>query len=290
MENIRGIVLMITAMAAFSLEDMVIKTAAETLPTGQILVILGAAGALVFALLSLKSRKRLFTRDALSMAVLLRSAGELVAALGYVTALALVPLATAAAILQVTPLAITMFAALFLGESVGWRRWSAVCIGFFGVILIIQPGLDGFQPASLFALIGVAGLVLRDLATRRIPAQVSTSVVSFYGFIAIFVAGISLLASGQQSVMPAPGLMLWLAAAALFGTTGYYAIVAAMRLGDTAAIIPFRYARLLFSLVIGVLVFAEYPDNLTLLGATILLATGLYSYARELVLARSATA
>jgi drug/metabolite transporter (DMT)-like permease len=290
MENIRGIVLMLTAMAAFSLEDMVIKRAAETLPTGQILVVLGAAGTLVFALLSLRERKRLFTRDALSLPVMARSAGELVAALGYVTALALAPLATAAAILQVTPLAITMCAALFLGESVGWRRWSAVSIGFFGVLLIIQPGLDGFQPASLFALIGVAGLVLRDLATRRIPTQVSTSVVSFYGFVAILIAGISLLASGQQSVMPTPDLMLWLAAAALFGTTGYYAIVAAMRLGDTAAIIPFRYARLLFSLVIGVLVFAEYPDTLTLTGATILLATGPYSYARELVLARSATA
>src|SRR6056297_1156247 len=168
MENLRGSVLMVVAMAGFALEDMFIKRLSLDLPVGQILVFLGTGGAVIFGLGALARGHRLFSRDLLAGQVLLRNLGELIGTIGFVTALALTPLSSASAILQATPLALTLGAALFLKEAVGWRRWSAILVGFAGVLMVIRPGLEGFEPASLFAVQAVFGLAMRDLATRAV--------------------------------------------------------------------------------------------------------------------------
>lgn len=281
MDNIRGILLMIAAMAGFALEDMFVKRVAETLPVGQILITLGAGGAILFGLLARRRGQRLFTRALLTRPVLLRNAGEVVGTLGFVTALALTPLASASAILQATPLAVTLGAALFLGEQVGWRRWSAICVGFLGVLMVIRPGLEGFQPASLFAVQAVAGLALRDLATRATPRSVSSLQLSAYGFAMLVPVGAVLLIVGPHA-QAIDGLAAFrLGGALVLGVSAYYAIVEAMRLGDVSVITPFRYSRLLFALIIAMLVFGEHPDFWTLLGAAIIIGSGLYTFARE---------
>ena len=142
---------MVLAMAGFALEDTFIKFLAIDLVVGQILAMMGLAGALIFGALSLWQGDGLFSSDLVRKPVLMRNLGEMIGAFGYITALALVPLSTVAAILQATPLVVTLGAALFMGETVGWRRWAAIVVGFIGVLMIIRPGLDGFQPASLFA-------------------------------------------------------------------------------------------------------------------------------------------
>ena len=207
--------------------------------------------------------------------------------MAFVTALSLVDISVVAAVFQATPLFITMGAALFLGEEVGWRRWSAIGIGFLGVLMIIRPGLSGFEPAALFVLISVAGVAARDLITRRIDVAVSSFVVSFQGFAALVPAGAVLLLlgdAGPQAVNLTSGAMVL--GAAIFGAASYYGIVQAMRIADAAVVTPFRYTRLLFSLAVGVIVFGERPDMMTLLGAGLVIGTGLYTFLREQRLAR----
>ncbi|MBL4751268.1 MAG: DMT family transporter [Amylibacter sp.] len=289
MDNRNGILLVIASMAGFTVEDMFIKQLSATIPTGQILLTLGACGALIFAVMARAKGRSLTARNTWTKFTIARACAEAVAALAFLTSLALVPISTVAAVFQATPLAITMGAALFLGEQVGWRRWSAIIVGFMGVLLIIRPGFSAFDPAIIFVLIAVLGVAARDLITRLIPDNVASTVISFQGFLAVFFAGTALLlAKSDNLVAVTPLETAYLAGAVIFGVAGYYAIVAAMRIGDASAITPFRYTRLLFSLIVGVLVFKEHPDTLTLTGAAIIIGTGLYMFLRERVVAKVA--
>jgi drug/metabolite transporter (DMT)-like permease len=289
-ENRAGIFLMVAAMAGFALEDMFVKLAARDMPVGQILTIMGAIGAPVFALIARIQGARLITPALWSRPVLLRNGGELVGTFGYISAVALTPLATASAILQALPLVVTMGAALFLGAKVGWRRWSAILAGFLGVLIVLRPGAGDFEPASLLAVLGVAGLALRDLATRTVPRETSSMVLSAYGFAMTVPLGLAMLALGPAPVAVGTQGALWLTGALAMGLGGYWAIVEAMRLGEIAVVTPFRYSRLLFALILGALVFAEYPDSWTLAGAALIIASGLYTFTRERALSRRAAA
>lgn len=285
-ENLRGIALMVAAMAAFAIEDMLIKKMGAALPPGQILVFLGLGGSAGFALMAAFRRERVISPAFLTRTVMLRNLGEILGTVGFVTAIVLTPLSSASAILQAMPLAVTLGAALFLGEPVGWRRWSAIGVGFLGVLLIIRPGLQGFEPASLFAVLGVAGLALRDLATRAVPRDVSTLVLSAWGFAMLVPTGAALLAVSGGAVAPPAAAMGQMALAIAFGIAGYYAITQAMRAGDIAVVTPFRYSRLLFALVIGIWVFGERPDAMTYAGAALVIGSGLYTLLREARLGR----
>jgi drug/metabolite transporter (DMT)-like permease len=218
--------------------------------------------------------------------VILRNFGELLGTLGFVMAIALTPLSSASAILQATPLAVTLGAALFLGEAVGWRRWAAILVGFCGVLMVIRPGMAGFEPASLFAVLAVFGLAARDLATRAVPRTISSMQLSTYAFATLVPTGVILLAFHGTPAVPSAVNWRDLALALLCGVSAYYAIVAAMRLGDVAVITPFRYSRLVFALIIGVTLFDERPDVWTLAGAGIIIASGIYTFWRERRLAR----
>lgn len=288
MENLRGSALMVLAMAGFALEDMFIKRLADDLPVGQILMLLGAGGAVIFGLAALSRGDALLSRDLLTWPVMLRNLGELIGTIGFVTAIALTPLSSASAILQATPLAVTLGAALFLREQVGWRRWSAILVGFAGVLMVIRPGLSGFEPASLFAVQAVFGLAMRDLATRAVPHTVTSMQLSSYGFATIVPAGALLLWLSGGAVSPSAANWRDIAFALLLGVAAYYAIVAAMRVGEVSFVTPFRYTRLIFALVIAVLIFDEQPDALTLLGAAVIIASGLYTLLRERRLRRQA--
>ena len=279
-ENLRGIGFMSGSMAFFAVEDMFLKFAAQDLPTGEILLLTAIFAWAFFALLARMEGRRTLTRDALNPWVLTRAAGEMIGTFAYITALASVPLATVSAVLQAMPLAVTMGAALFLGEQVGWRRWSAIAVGFGGVMLVIRPGMDGFHPQSLWVLVTVAALALRDLAARKIPRDISNSQVSAWGIASVAVLGAGMMPF-QTAVLPDPWQSAMLLGALIFGTAGYWAITAATRVGEVSVVSPFRYSRLIFAIAIGALVFAEMPDALTLVGAALIIGSGLYAFARE---------
>ncbi len=277
---------MVAAMACFALEDMVIKILAETLPTWEIFFLMGGVGMTLFAVICLSRRLALFDRTFLHPLVILRNIGEVIGTLGFVTALTLVPLSVATAILQGTPLALTAGAAIFLGEEVGWRRWVAVLLGLVGILVVLDPFSADFRPDALFAVLGVLGLMLRDLATRRIPEGIPSHQLSFWAYCGYVSCGVLILPWGDAPVMPAPDVWLALAMAALIGAMGYWGITMAMRLGEVSAVIPFRYTRLVFAMALGVVVLGEQPDATTLAGASLVVATGIYTVFRERKVAR----
>jgi drug/metabolite transporter (DMT)-like permease len=287
MNNLRGILLLTAAMAAFAIEDSFIKHLTQSLPRWQIFIYLGGASVLVFGLLARAQGVNVFARRYRTKIIFWRTLSDTIAAAAFITSLWLVPLSTVAAVFQATPLAITLGAALFMGEQVGWRRWAAILTGFIGVLVIIRPGLAGFDPSALFVLIAVAGIAARDLLTRLVPAKTSSMVVSFYGSSAFIFAVPLLMLTGEPYVALTADTGLFLAIGVFFGIIGYYMIVVAMRMGEASAIMPFRYTRLLFSIILGYLVFNESPDALTYIGATLIIASGLYTVLRERKLAKT---
>lgn len=282
MDNLRGAGIMVLAMLGFAIEDMFIKLLAGSLPIGQIIGLMATGGAITYALICRSMGLALFSRDMLTAPVLIRNFGELFGTVGFVTAIALTPISTASAILQATPLVVTLGAAVFLGEKVGWRRWSAILVGFVGVMLIIRPGMEGFDYLSLFTLQGVLGLAIRDIATRRIPKSMSSMQLSFLAFVVLIPAALILQSVNDTWwVAPSPTGWLLVGCSIVIGVIAYYGIVAAMRVGEVSFVTPFRYSRLLFALVVGFFVFQERPDALTLLGSVIIVASGIYTVWRE---------
>lgn len=281
MDNLRGIALMVASMAGFSVEDALIKRVAEDIPSGQIILVLGLIGGLVFGLLARARGLRLLGPALVQRSVAARNLSEMIGTICYVSSFVLAPLSIASSILQATPLFVTLGAALFLGAPVGWRRWTAILIGFIGVLIIVRPGGESFHPASLLAVAAVIFLAIRDLATRTAPPQIASLVIAFYGYLStVPAAAILLWFQGGWVAMPT-GALLGILAAAAVGLAAYYAIIAAMRIGDVAVVTPFRYARIVFALILGVTVFHETVDLWTLAGAAIVVLSGLYTLFRE---------
>jgi drug/metabolite transporter (DMT)-like permease len=279
-DNIRGGLYMIAAMAGFAIEDMFLKSAARQLPVGQIMMIFGLGGTFGFAILAKRQGARLLNPAILSAPILLRALFEVTGRLFYTLAIALTPLSSASAILQATPLVVVAGAALVFGEKVGWRRWAAISAGFIGVLIILRPGLEGFTPLSILALLGMLGFAGRDLATRAAPKTLSNLTLGVYGFAILVPTGAALLAWTGGAAMPDARTGVDLAAATAFGIAAYYALTVAMRVGEVSLVTPFRYTRLLFALFLGMLVFAERPDTATLLGSAIIVASGIYTLLR----------
>jgi len=282
MDNLRGALIMVLSMLGFAIEDMFIKLIGTDIPIGQIIFMLGTGGALCYGAMVVMKGEPFMGRAMLTRPILLSAWSEIVGRLGFVSAIVLTPISSASAILQATPLVVTLGAALFLGDPVGWRRWSAILVGMLGVLLVIRPGMDSFQALSLLAVLGVLGLSLRDLATRRVPKSTSTFQLSFLAFLALVPASLLFMLGTGTAFAPMSEVQWLLMGAALTtGMVAYYGIVAAMRIGEISFVTPFRYARLLFAMVVGITIFGERPDLLTYVGATIIVASGIYTVWRE---------
>lgn len=281
-DNVRASLLMIATMAGFAVEDLLLKILSATVPIGQMMIILGIGGAAFFGLVSLGLRRPLWSNGLLSRPFALRSAGELVSMMFGLVALTLIPLSLASSILQAAPILVTIGAALFLGEKVGWRRWSAIGIGILGVMLILRPGPEGFNPAVWLAVIAVVALAVRDLATRATPAELTTLQLTFWGYSLSIIAGIITYAiMGQNAVGLSPNELLMLGAAQVLGIVFYYTLTLALRIGEASVVVPFRYSRLVFALALGVLILDERVDGWMIVGLGLVTVSGLYTLLRE---------
>lgn len=286
--NLRGSLFMVAAMAGFAVEDMLLKSAGRDLPLGLLLLGFGLVGLIAFCLLAKSGGQRLWAAEYLSPAILLRSAFEAVGRVFYALAFLLIPLSVASAILQATPLLVIALAALFLGEKVGWRRWSAVVVGLSGVLLILRPGLDGFDAKSLLAVIGMTGFAVRDIATRAAPPSLTNYQLGICGFSVLTLAGFGLTLWQGVGRLPNGSEVILIAAAAAFGVFAYNALTIAMRTGEVSAVTPWRYTRLVFAMLLGVVVFAERPDSLTIIGSVIVVASGTFALLRSRRIAQPA--
>lgn len=287
-DNTAASLLMAGSMAAFAVEDLFLKRAAMELPPGQVIAVMGFGGALVFWLVAYLKGQPILTRRALQGAALMRSASEGLTTIFYISALALIPLSINSALLQATPLVVTMGAALFLGEPVGWRRWSAIIVGFVGVMVVLRPWGAGFEAAGLLTVISVLILAARDLATRAMPPEIGTFQLTTWAYMSLVLAGIFLMMlTGTPPAAIDATRWLDLAMALIFGLIGYWAVTACMRLGEVAVVAPFRYTRLVFAALLAMLFLGETLDGFTLIGAALIIGSGLYSFARERARARA---
>lgn len=285
--TLHGILLMVGAMAAFATADVFLKYLAQTLPTAQVLGCVGLAGTVLYVGWSLVDGRPLPAGALLGRPVLLRNLGELVGTVCFVTALGRIDLSLLSAILQATPLVVTLGALVFLGMPAGWRRWAALIVGFAGVLVIIRPGMAGFDPTTLLALGAVVGLAMRDLATRAAPPRMTAPQLAASSFAVVALAGAAMLLAAPGAAAPmSPRDLGLIAGASLAAAVAYYTITLAMRTGEVAAVTPFRYTRVVFALIYGMWLFGERPDLWTVTGASIVVGSGLYTISRERAVAR----
>lgn len=285
-DNMRGAVFMMASMAGFSLNDAFIKTVAGELPLLQAvclrgLLVTALIGGLAWSQGALAFRPGRRDRRLIGW----RCLAEIGGTVCFLTALFNMPIANASAILQSVPLAVTLAAALFLGEPVGWRRYAAIAIGFAGVLVIVRPGAEGFNAYGFWALGAVGFIVLRDLSTRSLSPDAPALAVAFATSAALtLAAGVASVVTGWSAVDA--GQAGALALAAVFLLVGYLFGVKSMRVGEIGFVQPFRYTLLVWAMLSGILLFDEWPDLWMLAGSAIVVATGLFTFYRERALGR----
>lgn len=280
-DNLRGALYMNLSMFAFTVNDTFMKAITETLPLYQTIALRGVVaviGLVVIAMVKGGLTLRLPRHDLVLIA--LRSLADVVATILFLTALMHMPLANLSAVMQAIPLAVTLGAALFYGDRIGWRRMTAILIGFVGVMIIIRPGSDGFSIWAVLGLGSVLAVMVRDLSVRRLSRGVPSIMVALGAGVAVTGMGVigtafegwAAVSLTQAGMVLAAGLMLII---------GYICAVTAMRVGDVGFVAPFRYTSLLWAIVLGWLAFGNLPDLYALIGAGIVVATGIYTLLRE---------
>ncbi len=285
-ENFRGAGFMALSMAGFVCNDAAIKWISGDLPLFQILFLRGVFTILLVGGLAWYRGELLFRPSAREARMIaLRVIGEIGGAICFLTALFNMPLANAWAIMQAMPLTVTFGAALFLGEKVGWRRYGAVFIGFLGVMVIVRPGLEGFNSFALWAVAAVGLVSIRDLATRGLPRSVPSLYITMATAVAVTVVSGAVLPFIEWRPVT-PSHLGYLAGASCLLTVGYLFGVMAMRQGEIGFVQPFRYTIVIWSTVVGFLVFGDLPDFWTLVGTAIVVGMGFYTFHRERLLAR----
>lgn len=266
---------MVASMAGFAAEDAFVKIASYSIPVGEVIALIGMIGVCAFAILAMSQGIAPVPRAIFSRTMAIRSGFEVTGRLFYALAIALTPISIASAILQASPLVVVLGAAVIFGEKVGLLRWLLIIAGFGGVLVILRPGLAGFDALSLLALIGMLGFAGRDLATRAAPPALSNAQLGVAGFIMLTLSGLIILAVTGGASMPEIRTFLLVAGASVFGVSGYAALTNAMRNGEVAVVTPFRYTRLLFAMVLGITIFDESPDAATLIGSTVIVLCGI---------------
>ena len=276
---------MVIAMACFILNDSCIKSIGTSLPLGEIISIRGILSVMVITAICIQqgvlgSVPLLFTPN-----VLARSLLDVLGTFLFLNALMHMPIANLTAILQSVPLAVVLVSVILLKEKVGLRRTAAILTGFIGVLLIVKPSPSTFTIYEVLALGIVFVLAFRDLITKRIPPHIPTFIIALANACFVALGGLSFgLYQGFQKVA------LWqfglLCAAAILLATGYMFMVATLRLGELSATAPFRYSNVLFAIILGMVIFHEYPDALSYAGMALIVAAGIYAAHREAVLGR----
>lgn len=262
-------------MACFIVNDTLVKFVGQSLPAGQLIAVRGVmACALVLGAMRALSVP-LVPRQLALPAVALRAAIDALATLAYLASLFHLPIANATAINMATPLVITLLAVWWLHARVSVARALAVVAGFAGVLLVIQPGLDGLNAWAWLCLAGTVLHALRDLVTQRIAREVPSLAITLSTAVAVTVAALALsLAQGWQPMGGRAFAML--AAAAVFLSGGYLLLIRATRAGDIAVVAPFRYSGLLMAVLLGWLVWGDVPNALAWCGIALVVGAGLY--------------
>jgi drug/metabolite transporter (DMT)-like permease len=287
--NQRGIIALIGGMIAYSINDTMVKSIAHRYPIGEVIFVRGIMTAMLIGVCVLALGHVRDMRHATRRTVLIRSVFDGVSTACFITALVHMKLADLAAMLQVAPLLLTALSVLFYREVVGWRRWTAILVGFAGAMCVVKPAPAAFDVWALVALAAALSSALREMQTRRIDRSIPTVIVAFMGSIGILAAGALFAAAGEWQAI-APNDLAMLAGASVFVGLATYLVALAFRGVDLSVVAPFRYTYLLTSAVAGFFFFREFPDGWSALGAVLIVGSGLYALHREAVSRRELSA
>ncbi len=296
--NLRGCLYMVIAMFCFVANDALVRSVGNELPTSQIMFLRGLFVVSLIAPFLLKAYMPQLTNQSdkqskqqrkfsqllkltLSPRVLVRSLLDLAGTLAFLYALMRMPFANVAAVLQCLPLTVTLGAALFFKEPVGIWRWSAIIVGFIGMLIILRPGVEGFSYASLWLLATVVFSAARDLLSRSLPKEIPTLMVTLSTAVTISIGGLVIVLFSGVWVPPSVNQLGHLALASVFLFGAYHFIVQTMRIGEVGFVSPFRYTSLIWAGLIGWWAFGELPDMLTVTGTFIVVSMGLLTLYRE---------
>ena len=281
-DNRRGILAMLAAMLFFITNDTLLKLASASLPPGEIMAVRGAFATMMALCIVAATGELRNVKKLASPFVMLRAALESCVAFLFITSLAHLPIANITAITQSTPILMTI-AMVALGlERVRWRRWTAILVGFIGVIVIVRPGPEGF---NVYALVAVAAAVLvagRDLATRFVPGEVPSTVVTLSTTSAVGLAGL-VAGLGETWHWLGSHELAYILGAAVLVTLGNLAVIVAFRGTDVSVVAPFRYSVILWAILSGFVVFGELPDPTAFVGIALIVGSGVYMIHREQV-------
>lgn len=276
---------MILAMASFTAGDTMTKLMAGEVPVGQIIFVRGIVATTIISAICawqgiLTEISLVFQRN-----VLARSLSDVAGTLFFITALMHMPIANLTSVMQAVPLLITGFAALFLGERVGFRRILAILIGLAGVLFIVKPSPASFTFYDGLSLGLIVAIALRDIFTRRLTFNVPTMIVVLANAAIVMLGGLALYPFEDWVALDRKHLLI-LFSGGVFLCLGYVCMVLTIRMGGISTTAIYRYSVVLFALLSGMLVFGEFPDQWALLGIALIVASGIYALLREMRLAR----
>ncbi|MBV9115111.1 MAG: DMT family transporter [Hyphomicrobiales bacterium] len=289
--NRRGILATLTAVVLWTCNDTCGKLATEVFPTGEMMAIRGVfAIAIAIGLVLATGHGRIFWQGAhlfLRPMILLRALLDSVVVLTFLKALAHMQLADVTAISQATPIIMTLLAAAFGLERIGWRRFLAILVGFSGVILVVKPSANGLTAYATLAIVSAALVAVRDLLTRYIDPAIPSPVIALMTAIAGAFTGV-MLGMTEEWKPAFVGASAYLILAGILVTLGNLSIVIAYRKAEVGVIAPFRYFSIVTALLLGYLVFSSLPDAVSIMGILLIIASGVYTMHRERVRRREA--
>jgi drug/metabolite transporter (DMT)-like permease len=286
----KGILLMLISMAAFAVGDTFVKISGSFLSPSQIMFFLISGGLIIFTLIALSKGERLRDRRAFSPILLIRYSAEMLGLVAMIMGLTKIPLSVVGTVTQASPILVAAGAVIFFKEAVSWRRWSSIIIGFFGVVLVIQPTGQSLDFAVIWPVVALVAFSVRDLVTRLTPSDIPSASIATFTMIAAFPFTVAWVFFSGQKFFP-PGID-WAVVAGMIilGSIGYLLLITSLRIGDLSAIMPFRYSRIVFLLILGVLVFGERPTLSMLAGSALILISGLYIMWRERIVTKGLSA
>lgn len=284
--GLTAIAAMVGSTLCYLLGDTAVKLAAEAVSVPQIIVIRGALTALLVTLAAAAAGVLRYWRGMFSRPVLVRGGFDAATTLMFTNALANMRIADATAVINAAPIAGTLLAIVVLKERVDVLRWSAIILGFVGVVLVLRPGASSFNLYGLLALGAMVTVAGREVVTRRVAAEVPSLIVTLWSTLTVTVVGLAAtLTSGSWTPVAYPELgLIFVSALFLFGA--YHTSVISLRLGEVSLVGPFRYLIIVWGLLVGFMVWGDVPGVAELSGMTLIAAAGFAVFRRELARSR----
>ncbi|AZO39638.1 DMT family transporter [Mesorhizobium sp. M2A.F.Ca.ET.037.01.1.1] len=273
--NIRGPLFMVVSTGSYLVNDTMMKLATAGLPPYEVLLLRGAAATawgvpLLLMLGYARQIPLLFERK-----VLRRNLFELLAILCYVVALANMQIADSTALGQITPLLVLVGSSMLFGERIGATRMALIGLGFVGALMVAQPTMQGISVYALLALGNAAFAAVRDIAGRKVSAEVPGMIVAISAVLVVLVGSGAAHLVSEQWMMPEGRHLLLIAGAGLFLIFGHFFIFMAYRVGPTSAVAPFYYCFTVWAVISGLLVFGQFPNALAVCGILLVMVSGL---------------